>query len=76
MGCFLVEPTADGYRVDRRVTTMGHRASETVDVTLSGVALDGDALVGDPNRGLAYALESLVLGRTGIAAGARRGGSA
>lgn len=68
VGCFLVEPSASGYTVARKVTTMGHRASETVDVTLDGVRLDGDAVVGDPARGLAYALDSLVLGRTGIAA--------
>lgn len=68
VGCFLLDPSAEGYRVTRRVTTMGHRASETVDLSLEGVRVAGDALVGDPSRGLAYALESLVLGRAGIAA--------
>jgi alkylation response protein AidB-like acyl-CoA dehydrogenase len=68
VGCFLLEPGAQGYRVDRRVTTMGHRASETVEIALSGLRLSGGALVGDASRGLAYAMESLVLGRAGIAA--------
>ncbi|MDT8341418.1 MAG: acyl-CoA dehydrogenase family protein [Longimicrobiales bacterium] len=68
IGCFLVAPSAPGYRVTRRVTTMGHRASETVDVELDEVHLPADALVGDPGHGLALALESLVLGRTGVAA--------
>jgi alkylation response protein AidB-like acyl-CoA dehydrogenase len=68
VGCFLVEPGTDGYAVERHPTTMGHRASETVDVTFSGLRLDDEALVGDPARGLSYAMESLVLGRAGIAA--------
>ncbi|HSG47542.1 MAG TPA: acyl-CoA dehydrogenase family protein [Longimicrobiales bacterium] len=68
MGCFLVDPSTPGFKVARRVTTMGHRASETVDLTLSGVRLGPDALVGDPARGLSYALESLVVGRAGVAA--------
>ena len=68
VGCFLVEPGADGYAVERHPTTMGHRASETVHVTFSGVRLEDDALVGDAARGLSYAMESLVVGRAGIAA--------
>ncbi|HSM03735.1 MAG TPA: acyl-CoA dehydrogenase family protein [Longimicrobiales bacterium] len=68
VACFLVEPGSPGYEVVERVTTMGHRASETVNVALSDVRLPHEALVGEPGRGLSYALESLVLGRTGIAA--------
>jgi alkylation response protein AidB-like acyl-CoA dehydrogenase len=68
VGCFLLEPSSEGYEVTRRVTTMGHRASETVDVALGGVQVGDDALVGDPARGLSYALEGLVMGRAGIAA--------
>ena len=48
VGCFLVEPRSAGYGVERRVTTMGHRASETVDIALTGVSLEPEALVGDP----------------------------
>lgn len=68
VGCFLLEPSAPGYSLGERITTMGHRASETVTVELQGMRVPGEALVGDPARGLSYALESLVLGRTGIAA--------
>jgi alkylation response protein AidB-like acyl-CoA dehydrogenase len=68
VGCFLVDPTTSGYGVGERVTTMGHRASETVTVDLDGVHVPGSGLIGEAGRGLAYALESLVLGRTGIAA--------
>ncbi|MEJ2539697.1 MAG: acyl-CoA dehydrogenase family protein [Gemmatimonadota bacterium] len=68
LGCFLVDPALEGYRVGARVTTMGHRASETVTVTLDGVTVTEEALLGEPGDGLTYALESLTLGRTGIAA--------
>ena len=68
VGCFLVDPSTEGYEVVERVTTMGHRASETVTVAFDEVAVGGEALVGDPARGFVYALESLVLGRVGIAA--------
>jgi hypothetical protein len=68
LGCFAVELPEDGYRVVGRTTTMGLRASETVTVRLDGARLPADALVGEPHRGLAYALEALQLGRLGIAA--------
>jgi alkylation response protein AidB-like acyl-CoA dehydrogenase len=68
IGCFAVERPVEGYRVVGRSTTMGLRASETVHVELSGLALPDSALVGEEGRGLAYALEALVLGRAGIAA--------
>jgi alkylation response protein AidB-like acyl-CoA dehydrogenase len=46
---------------------MGLRASETVRVRLDGVRVDADALLGEADRGLRYALEALDLGRIGIA---------
>ena len=66
-GAFLVDTSAPGYRPGRRERTMGLRASETVEVELDQVAVARDRLVGDPARGLSYALESLELGRLGIA---------
>lgn len=68
LGCFLVPTDVDGYAVTGRSTTMGLRASETVDVTLSNVRLPADALLGEAGRGLAIALDALTLGRAGIAA--------
>jgi alkylation response protein AidB-like acyl-CoA dehydrogenase len=68
VGCFLVDPTTEGYSAGERVTTMGHRASETVTVELDDVRVPDVGLVGEVGRGLSYAMESLVLGRTGIAA--------
>jgi alkylation response protein AidB-like acyl-CoA dehydrogenase len=68
IGCFAVEPPEEGYRIAGRTTTMGFRASETVDVVLDGLRLPASALVGLPDRGLAYALEALLVGRLGVAA--------
>ncbi|MDX1494275.1 MAG: acyl-CoA dehydrogenase family protein [Longimicrobiales bacterium] len=68
IGLFLVEPSADGYEVGDRETTLGMRASETVSVHLDGVRVGADALVGEVDAGLRYALEALDLGRIGVAA--------
>ena len=67
VGLFLVTPDADGYVVGEREKTMGLRASETVKVRLEGVRVGADALVGEADTGLRYALEALDLGRIGIA---------
>lgn len=68
IGAFLVDTSAPGYRVGKRERTMGLRASETVEVELDDVHVAADRLVGDPARGLGYALEALDLGRLGIGA--------
>ncbi len=67
-GAFLVDTASPGYRAGRREKTMGLRASETVSVDLDGVRIGRGRLLGDPRRGLAYALEALDLGRLGIGA--------
>ena len=67
-GAFLVDTSAPGYRAGRRENTMGLRASETVEVKLDAVSVEGDRLVGDRARGLSYALGALDLGRLGIGA--------
>ena len=68
IGAFLVDTDAEGYRVGKREKTMGLRASETVSVDLEAVRLGSNRLVGDPARGLGYALGALDLGRLGIGA--------
>ena len=67
LGAFLVTPDADGYEVGEREKTLGLRASQTVSVRLDGVRVGADALIGEPGKGLRYALEALDLGRIGIA---------
>ncbi|MSR20746.1 MAG: acyl-CoA dehydrogenase [Gemmatimonadetes bacterium] len=68
VGAFLVTPDAEGYRVGKREQTLGLRASGTVSVELQGVAVGGDAVVGDEREGLHYAMEALDVGRVGTAA--------
>ena len=68
VGAFLVETDAEGYRAGERERTMGLRASETVSVNLEGVRLGADRLVGEPARGLGYAMGALDLSRLGIGA--------
>ena len=68
LGAFLLEPGSAGYTVTGRETTMGLRASEIVTVELEGLTLPADRVLGDPKRGLSYALHALNVGRAGIAA--------
>lgn len=67
LGLFLVSPETDGYEVGESEKTMGMRASQTVRVRLDGVHVGADALVGEVDAGLKYALEALDLGRIGVA---------
>lgn len=68
IGAFIVDPSAGGYRVTRRETTMGLCASETVSVQLDGVRVEADGVVGDPEQGFRYAMEAIDVGRLGIGA--------
>ena len=68
LGAFLVDPEAAGYSVGGREVTLGLRASQTVTVTLDRFEVPPDALLGDPQRGLSYALSALDVGRAGVAA--------
>lgn len=68
IAAFLVPTETTGYTVTGRENTMGLRPVEVSTVELREVRLGEDALLGDPTRGLAYALEGLDTGRLGIAA--------
>lgn len=68
LSCFAVPTSTPGWSVTERTTTMGLRASQTVDVELDGVRVPAGALIGTEGRGLSHALETLVPGRLGIAA--------
>ncbi len=68
VGAFVVDRSADGYRVVARETTMGFRASETVEVELDGVRVPGEDVLGDPQGGFACAMDALDAGRLGVAA--------
>lgn len=67
-GLFLVPTSASGWSAGKRETTMGFRPLEVVAVELDDVTLPAEALIGQPGRGLALALEGLDTGRLGVAA--------
>ncbi|WP_419948477.1 acyl-CoA dehydrogenase family protein [Candidatus Palauibacter sp.] len=68
IGAFLLPAGVEGLSVGRKERKMGQRGSETVTLALKDVFLEDELLIGDPNRGFAYALEGLEGGRLGIAA--------
>lgn len=68
IGAFLVPTDAEGYIPGKKEPKMGLRGSETVAVTLQGLRLGPEHLIGEPGQGFRYALEALEGGRLGIAA--------
>ncbi|MFG1945700.1 acyl-CoA dehydrogenase family protein [Nonomuraea sp. NPDC048826] len=65
---FLVEPPADGLTIGPRVSKMGIRATSTCEVILDGVRVGPDAVLGAVGEGDMLAIETLALGKIGIAA--------
>lgn len=68
IGAFLVPTVSPGYKVGKKEDKMGMRGSETVSVVLEDVRLGRDALLGEPDKGFVYAMQSLQGGRLGVAA--------
>ncbi|WP_431784112.1 acyl-CoA dehydrogenase family protein [Streptomyces chumphonensis] len=68
LGAFLVECDAPGLSVGPPAGTMGIRASSTCEVVLDGVRVGRQNLVGRPDGGAALMVETLVVGKLGIAA--------
>lgn len=67
ISAFLVEPSAEGVRVERVTEKLGIRSSDTCDLAFENVRVSRDALLGAEGEGLAKALSSLSGGRIGIA---------
>jgi alkylation response protein AidB-like acyl-CoA dehydrogenase len=72
ISCLIVEkepgPTSGGISVSKNIPKLGYKGIETVEMSYSGHRVPGDALLGDPGRGLAYILGALEVGRINIAA--------
>jgi alkylation response protein AidB-like acyl-CoA dehydrogenase len=68
IGAFLVPTDTPGYEVGKKEDKMGLRGSETVSVAFNNMRLGSEALLGDPDKGLIYALSSLEGGRVGVGA--------
>jgi alkylation response protein AidB-like acyl-CoA dehydrogenase len=67
VGAFLVETSQTGYRMSRRETTLGLRASEIALVELD-VRVEAEAVLGDPHDGMSAATEALSTALLGVGA--------
>jgi acyl-CoA dehydrogenase len=68
---FIVDAGNPGLSLGRPLRKMGWHASDTREVVLSGCAVDGDAVLGEPGRGFhqimsAFQLERLTLAAMGL----------
>jgi len=64
---FLLDGDAPGLSVGKREMTMGVAALDIVELKLEEVELGPGALLGEEGKGFRYAMESLEVGRLGIA---------
>jgi alkylation response protein AidB-like acyl-CoA dehydrogenase len=67
ISCFLVEGGARGLSVGKPEEKMGLRASHTVSLSLDGVEVSDDALLGKLGGGFRIAMAALDGGRIGVA---------
>ncbi|MFH0245770.1 acyl-CoA dehydrogenase family protein [Streptomyces sp. HK10] len=68
LGAFLVERDTPGLTVGEPVGKMGIRASSTCEVVLDGVRVGRQDLLGRPDGGTVLMVETLGIGKLGIAA--------
>lgn len=68
IGTFIVTPDMPGFHVGKKEAKLGLRASPTVQLHFEHLRVPADHLLGDPNMGFIYAMQSLDNGRLGIAA--------
>lgn len=66
--CFVVERGAAGLQVGRKEDKLGIRASSTCELVLDEVRVPAGDVLGEPGQGYRIAIESLNVGRIGIAA--------
>jgi alkylation response protein AidB-like acyl-CoA dehydrogenase len=64
----LIDLSSPGVRIGTPDLKMGHRGQITADIVLDDVHVPRENLLGEPGRGMAVALGSLVRGRVGIGA--------
>jgi alkylation response protein AidB-like acyl-CoA dehydrogenase len=68
IGAFMVPTDTPGYVVGKKEDKTGLRGSETVSVAFNDMRLGPEALLGESDHGLIYALSSLEGGRLGVGA--------
>jgi alkylation response protein AidB-like acyl-CoA dehydrogenase len=66
--CFVVERAAAGFAVGRKEDKLGMRASSTCELSLDGVRVGADGMLGAVGQGYQIAMASLNEGRIGIGA--------
>ncbi|HET8651075.1 MAG TPA: acyl-CoA dehydrogenase family protein [Gaiellaceae bacterium] len=67
--CFLVPTGSDGFSAKQIKGKLGLRAQDTGELTLDGVRVPGDAVLGEVGGGLKVAFSALDNGRISLAAG-------
>lgn len=68
--CFLVPQSAEGYAGRKIHGKLGLRAGDTAEISLDGVRVGDDAILGDVGGGMKVALSALDNGRFSLASGA------
>jgi alkylation response protein AidB-like acyl-CoA dehydrogenase len=68
IGTFIVTPDLPGFHVGKKEDKLGLRSSPTVQLTFDHMRVPGSNLLGAPQMGFIYAMQSLENGRLGIAA--------
>lgn len=68
IAAFVIERDSDGLTVGQPVPTLGIRASVTCDLELADVSVGRQNVLGQPGRGDLIVIETLNVGRLGIAA--------
>jgi butyryl-CoA dehydrogenase len=69
LACFLVPTDAPGFSSQEVHGKLGLRASDTAELSLDGVEVPGDALLGEVGEGFKVAMSALDSGRYSVAAG-------
>jgi butyryl-CoA dehydrogenase len=69
LACFLVPTAADGFSSQEIHGKLGLRASDTAEISLDGVEVSDDALLGEVGDGFKVAMSALDSGRYSVAAG-------
>ncbi len=69
LACFLVDPRADGFEAQDIHHKMFLRGSDTASLSLDGVQVGEDAMLGEVGEGFKVAMSALDSGRYSVAAG-------
>jgi alkylation response protein AidB-like acyl-CoA dehydrogenase len=69
LACFLVPTSSDGFSTQEIHGKLGLRASDTAEISLDGVEVPDDAMLGEVGDGFKVAMSALDSGRFSVAAG-------